>query len=248
MNIEFTEVFGFRAALRGMRNPMNSWDKRDSIYSTDSSIAGSVVRCLGDMSTHWPEDYSVPELPMIGPNDMQLCLRLIKGGSEHRKFMRMIFITVDFVIPREVWQEMDTYKVCTVRNSCSTMHKLGHTSLTVDDFEDGSSMISIPEFAAIVDKINEMGEQYRETKNYELVRIMKHMIPESFIQRATFAMNYETAITMFMQRWNHRLPQWRVGETGSICSWIHSLPYMAVFLEAATGEKLWKKIQKKIQE
>jgi len=118
-----TEVFGFWAALRDMRNPMESWSKSDSRFGDSNVDQGFRVK--------------IPEFPEIGKNDLELACKLIKGGTEHRKFLRQIIINFVIEAPRYVWQEIDTYKVATVRNSCSTMHKLGHRPLTVEDFIDG---------------------------------------------------------------------------------------------------------------
>lgn len=234
MLIENTEVFGFRAALRGMRNPKNSWHKSDSRYG--------IPRQSLEQRAQWnPYVVEVPEYPLLGENDLKLALSLISGGSEHRKFLRMITISMDITIPRYVWQELDTYKVCTVRNSCSTMHKLGHTKLEADDFEGG---VILPE---VLNFLNSLGKSYRDTKDYNFVRVMKNHTPESFLQKATYHMNYETAITMFKQRWNHRLSQWRAGEEGSICNWILMLPYMKDFLKVCMEEKTWEKIWKRTQ-
>jgi len=199
MKIEKTNVDGFRPALRAMRNPLDSWDISDSCW----------------------------EPLKIGKNDLKLSCRLIKAGAEHRKFLRVITITVDFTLPRYVWQELDTYKVSTVRNSCSTMHKLGHRDLTEEDFMYGKVL---PE---TLRTLNEMGKEYRETKNYDLVRDMKCYLPEGFLQKSTYFMNYETAITMFYQRKSHKLAEWNLKDTGvySICKWIKDLPYMDYWLE-----------------
>lgn len=232
LKITDTQVFGFEAALRDMRNPMESWDKSDTVYG--AVFAG---------------DIEVPECPIIGPNDMKLMKKLVNGGSEHRKFLRCIEVWCVIYPTRDVWQEIDTYKVSTVRNSCSTMHKLGHRRLIRPDFR----FIPPPEkynqqynlhgiymhaVKAILDFQNAMGEVYRETKDYDLVRSMKKLLPEGYIQRAGYHLNYENLLSMFLQRRNHRLAEWRFdlkldeknGMT-SICNWIYRLPYMEDLLE-----------------
>jgi len=221
MKIENIEVHGFRAALRGMRNPMDSWDKSDSMFCCYESYRGN------DLET------SIPENPTIGLKDLELACKLIKSGSEHRKFLRQIQIWFDITIPRYVWQELDTYKVATVRNSCSTMHKLGIRDLIQDDFE-----LPIPEKWLL--KLNELGNQFRNAKVIKDISLMnqirreyKNLLPEGFLQKATYTMNYETALTMYFQRRNHRLPEWKEDEKGSICSFIKSLPYMKDFIKAA---------------
>ena len=227
LRITETEVFGFWAALRDMRNPMESWDKSDSRFGDSGVDQGFRVK--------------IPEFPEIGKNDLELACKLIKGGTEHRKFLRQIVINFVIEAPRYVWQEIDTYKVATVRNSCSTMHKLGHRPLTEKDFIDGEVLVST------LRDLNRLGEDYRAggQKDYDLVRKMKRYLPEGFLQRAGFHMNYETAMSMFRQRKSHRLAEWRwtggvkvVDGRQSICDWIFSLPYMACFLDAA-GEPVF---------
>lgn len=208
MKISNTEVFGFRSALRAMRNPFASWAKSDSRFYGDSrgeNIAFAIER------------------PEIGPNDLKLALKLIKAGSEHRKFLRQIIIWADLTLPRYMWQEFDTYKVATVRNSCSTMHKLGHRSLVLSDFQDEA----VPE--ETLTRLNTLGETYRDSKKqgFGTVRTMKQILPESFLQKSTYTMSYETALNMLLQRGSHRLPEWS-GPSG-VCEWLRKLPYLAVF-------------------
>lgn len=195
MKIENVEVFGFRAAIHGMRNPMNSWSKSDSNF--DCGL-------------------------VIGPNDLELSKKLIKAGSEHRKFLRMIHIQCFITLPRYIWQEMDTYKVSTVRLSCSTMHKLGMTDLTEEDFQDRNVLPST------LEQLNIFGSVYRKTKELPLLREMKQILPEGFLQSADLDFNYETAMNMYYQRKNHRMSEWS-GENG-ICKWIESLPMMDQWL------------------
>jgi hypothetical protein len=206
MLIENTEVYGFRAALRGMRNPMNSWDRSDSEIPGPCFFLKSMV----------------PELPYIGPKDMELALKLINGGSEHRKFLRQIQIWVDFTLPRYVWQELDTYKVATVRMSCSTMHKLTSRHLEQSDFED---IIPDAWLTWINDKIDEA-----KSGKFDL-NARKGLLPEGYLQKATYTLNYETALTIYHQRKNHRLPQWNAHTEGSICNWILNLPYMTEWVK-----------------
>jgi len=202
MKIEQTSVHGFPAAMWAMRNPMNSWDKMDSDFS---------VR----------EDY--PYYPFkIGPNDNTLAMKLIKAGTEHRKFLRIIHVSCFITIPRYIWQELDTYKIATVRNSCSTMHKLGSTDLTSEDFQDGVVMDQT------LFQLNLWGKTYRENKDVKILRAMKQILPEGFLQSATYDMNYETAMNMYHQRKNHRMSEWS-GKDG-ICEWIESLPMMSQWL------------------
>tara|TARA_Y100000310_G_scaffold345057_1_gene461470 strand:- start:5492 stop:6214 length:723 start_codon:yes stop_codon:yes gene_type:complete len=237
MKIEHTTVFGFEAALRGMRNPMNSWDKSDTVFAAEA------LRTYKEWP--WP-GMAVAELPLMGPSDLSLACKLIRAGTDHRKFLRQIMIWVDLTLPRYAWQELDTYKVATVRNSCSTMHKLGHTDLDYDDFEGGACP------GGTLQELNEMAHNYREKQEvggwlhgkmalfsgYDIVRYMKGILPESFLQKATYTMSYETALSAYFARRKHRLDIWREGRAGgyegpSITRWIHSLPYMEDFILAA---------------
>lgn len=222
MKIENAIVFGFQAALRGMRNPLESWSKSDSTfyqvwtYPEDQIISTSTNNILA------------PEYPDIGPNDLKLARKLVNAGPEHRKFLRFIYVSVDFTLPRYIWQELDTYKVSTVRNSCSTMHKLGYRDLTEDDFED--RIIS----SKVLDELNLVCANYRSLKllkqstDHILMRL-KSMLPEGFLQKATYSFNYETAGNIWHQRRYHKLPQWNTKEDNpkySICKFIADLPYV----------------------
>lgn len=203
MKIENTEVFGFKAALRGMRNPMNSWNKSDSEIFDDSFMYPNGIF-------------------KVGPKDNELAMSLIKAGTEHCKFLRLIHIQVDFTLPRYIWQELDTYKVATTRMSCSTMHKLGSQDLTYEDFQDGVV------YEGVLGHINYLGDMYRKNKDLDTLRQMKQLLPEGFLQKATYDMNYQTAMLMYYQRKAHRMSEWS-GENG-ICKWIESLPMMNEWL------------------
>jgi len=220
MKVENIEVYGFRRAFYGMRAPLESWDKSDSKFT------------ISQYDPPNPWHIQVPESPEIGPNDLKLSCKLIKGGSEHRKFLRQITIWFDITIPIYVWSELDTYKVATVRNSCSTMHKLGSRDLTQEDFQ-------LPIDSQLLDKLNEYGKQLRQAlvikdtkKANEIRREYKNLLPSGYLQKATFMMSYETALSMYFQRRNHRLSEWSVENPESICSFIASLPYMKEFIEA----------------
>jgi hypothetical protein len=157
MIIENIEVYGFRAALRGMRNPMNSWDKSDTKYRANDNES-----CRWDSSYGWEWNWNnqgiqVMEMPIMGPNDLTLACKLIKGGSEHRKFLRQIQTWINITIPLYIHHELDTYKVSTVRNSCSTMHTLGLRDLTREDFES-----PIPK--EWLEYLNDIGEDFRNAK------------------------------------------------------------------------------------
>lgn len=209
MKFENTEVWGFEHAIRGMRNPMNSWEKSDSGY---------VDKRFNDQFH-------------IGPNDMKLMKTLIKAGPEHRKFLRQIFISVDITAPLYWWKEFDTYKVGTVANSCSTMHKLKDTPITRDCFEmSGHEDITMVLNALVkthdfwywlIDALEYLRQKYIETKDkkywYELIR----MLPESWLQKRTVTMNYENVANIYSQRMNHKLTEW----SKDFIQWADNLPY-----------------------
>lgn len=194
---ENTEVFNFNGAIRGCRNPKNSWARSDSHFNPDGTY-------------------------YLGPNDLDLACRLISGGSEHRKFLRMITVCVDITAPRYWWQEEATYKIGTCENSTSTMHKLGDHRLTEDDFENGLDK-------GILEIVNKYWDEYKANPTVENLHLCKIQLPESFLNKRTLHCNYETIMTMFKQRKNHRLPHWRV----DFCKWALTLPYMREFLIAA---------------
>lgn len=211
MKIEHVDVYGFRAALRGMRNPMESWHRSDTTFN--------------QTPPPWPFFIHADEEPNIGPNDLKLALSLIKGGGAHRKFLRQIMVWWDITIPRAIWQELDTYKVATVRNSCSTMHKLGSRDLERCDFEGGD--VATAQLALI----NSLAAEYRLlNKTPERLHKLKMHLPESFLQKATYSFNYETALKMYFDRKDHRMPEWSGPE--GICAWILRLPYMQQFVDA----------------
>ena len=210
MKFEDTEVWGFEHAIRGMRNPMNSWEKSDSYYGNNEIGLESYV---------------------IGENDMKLMKTLIKAGPEHRKFLRQIFISVDITAPLYWWKEFDTYKVGTVANSCSTMHKLKDTPITVDCFEmSGHEDIPMVLNASgetddfwywLIEALEYLRQKYLKTKDkkywYELIR----MLPESWLQKRTVTMSYENVANMYSQRMNHKLTEW----SKDFIQWADNLPY-----------------------
>jgi hypothetical protein len=234
MKIERTEIYGFRAALRGMRNPMDSWDKSDSYVRTPSGLwrnVGTDVVVKEPWNGLTPESFGLEicsfEEPAIGSEDLELARKLIRRGGDHRKFLRYVVVMCDLVIPRYVWQEVDTYKVGTVRNSCSTMNTLGRRHLTQDDFENPLPGLFLAELNRAIDDFREADGA--RAKRAERVT-MKDLLPEGFLQRATYLLNYEVGFRMFGSRRGHRLPMWREGCPGSLCEWIKSWPYMSKFL------------------
>lgn len=232
--VQNVEVYGFSHALRNMRNPKESWHLGDTVY-----------KCAGFVPNE--HGFLVPEAPIIGREDLRLLCALEHGGSEHRKVLRTIQVWLDVRPWRGMWQELDTYKVATVWNSCSTMHKLGHRDLVPSDFQD-EDMQEDEVDLAYLEKINRMGREYREGrfKDKKLLMRIKHRLPEGFLQRAGLHFNYETVLLMFFQRWNHQVPEWRwsgpgvvpdsrdvaAGRWPSLCDVLWRLPYVSVLAQS----------------
>lgn len=210
INFENTSVYGWEAAIRGMRNPMNSWDKSDTCFAPES-------------------------VPIIGENDLKLMKQLVKAGTDHSKFMRMITVTVDITAPLYWWKEFDTYKVGTVRNSCSTMHKIQEKEFTIDDFShehllDDSFDIYAPMnvLNTIISALNFHREQFNKTKDKTHWYQMIQLLPSSYNQRATVLLNYAVLRNMCHSRNNHKLDEWSQGFT----KWVESLPYSELITKA----------------
>lgn len=221
IEITKTWVDGFEGALRGMRNPYMSHEKSDSCRCREITCGHCVNDCNCTMVDSL-NGYS------IGEEDMKLCKKLIKAGPEHRKFLRMIHVQFDIRMPRYFATELDTYKVGTVKNSSSTMHLITKRHLTINDFS--YNYISFDYLNYTVDKINKMIDQYNETTDKitkdEILYAIKQILPESFMQKATYDMTYETLLNIYHQRRSHRLQEWH-----AFCDWCLSLPYMRDFLE-----------------
>ena len=195
MKFDKTEVFGIESATRAMRNPLESWHKSDSYWGNN--------------------EYSL-ESYVLGENDISLMQKLIKAGTEHRKFMRQIFVSVDITAPLYWWKEFDTYKVGTVANSTSTMHKLASTPITMDCFEHGEMIYS---FTIAELEMNRL--KYLETKDKNEWKKLIVNLPESWLQTRTVTMNYENVRTMIHQRTNHKLTEW----SKDFIEWSRTLPY-----------------------
>lgn len=213
IKFEYTQIHGWSAAIRGMRNPMNSWGKSDTIL----------------------DDFGLVE---IGENDLRLMKQLVKAGTDHSKFMRMITVTVDITAPLYWWKEFDTYKVGTVRNSCSTMHKIQEKEFTIDDFShehllDDSFDIYAPMnvLDTTIVALNFHREQFNKTKEKTHWYQMIQLLPSSYNQRATVQINYAVLRNMYHSRKNHKLDEWSQGFT----KWVESLPYSELITEG--GEK-----------
>ena len=225
MKFENTEVYGFKNALRGMRNPKESWEKSDNYY----------IKITDSLKDRYPYERELHY--NIGPNDMKLAQTLIKAGNEHRKFMRQIFVSVDITAPLYWWKEFDTYKVGTVANSTSTMHKLATTPITLDCFEiddydrnlsladnpkDDDGLDNISTFEEdIIYVLENIRQKYLETKDKRYWKELVRWLPESWLQKRTITMNYENVRNMYFQRRNHKLTEW----SESFIKWVESLPY-----------------------
>lgn len=204
MKFENTEVWGFKHAIRGMRNPLESWSKSDTFINGNCGTDCSCENC------------SQTEGIEIGERDLFLMQKLIKSGPEHRKFLRQIFVSVDITAPLYWWKEFDTYKIGTVSNSTSTMHKLASTPITMDCFENGEMIYS---FTIAELEMNRL--KYLETKDKNEWKRLIVNLPESWLQKRTITMNYENILNMYRQRKNHKLTEW----SKSFCDWVKTLPY-----------------------
>lgn len=229
IKFEHTEVMNMRNALRGMRNPMNSWDKADSVYCAETDC----FTC-----PHWEENGKEGMCPpfdlIIGENDMNLCKKLRNAGSDHRKYLRQIFVSVDICAPLYFFKEFDTYKVATVANSTSTMHKIHAKEFTLDDFshehlkgpwldrleETIASLNSARHIYVNWNNESETIKKWFDNDKKEAWWQMIHLLPSSYNQLRTVTMNYETLINMYHARKNHKLDEWH-----DLCDWIKTLPY-----------------------
>lgn len=216
IEFEHTETMGWEAAIRGMRNPHNSWDKSDSKYLRQED--GHIIASRYE----------------IGPNDHDLMMRLVKAGTDHRKFMRMIVVYVDVTAPLYWWKEMETYKVGTVSNSCSTMHSIHKGEFGARDFSSeklfGADGIEVDEnFGAIrpasclcdtIETLNTCREMFLQTGKKTWWELIIQLLPSSYNQRRTLMLNYEVLANIYHARKNHKLDEWKW-----FCCWIEVLPY-----------------------
>lgn len=223
IKIENVEVMGWEAAIRGMRNPMNSWEKSDSgWFSSEDDMGVDYVQ--------YNSHSDPPELYFIGSNDLDLMKRLAKAGTDHRKFMRMITVYLDITAPLYWWKEFDTYKVGTVANSCSTMHKIGEKEFEMSDFScEHMKPTSIKMMHDIIDILNKYRADYSNPEADKLgVKKdywwqMIQLLPSSYNQRRTVMLNYEVLANIYKSRNAHKLDEWR-----EFCKWIESLPYSEI--------------------
>jgi hypothetical protein len=215
MKFENTEVWGFEHAIRGMRNPMNSWNKSDSVTKEEFNY----------------KTEKVIDKFYVGGNDLKLMQTLIRAGSEHRKFLRQIFVSVDITAPLYWWKEFDTYKIGTTANSTSTMHKLASTPITLECFEtDDYDEIEFDggEILTIINYLEALRNKYIKTKDKRCWKELIRWLPESWLQKRTITMNYENLLMMYRQRKSHKLNEWSGldnSELPNYISWIKSLPY-----------------------
>ena len=237
IKLENTEVMGWEHAIRGMRNPMNSWEKSDSKEChilNEITDKNKSYRCEGCKN----EFVSRPNCVAIGPNDHSLMTRLRNAGTDHRKFMRMITVYVDIIAPLYWWSEYDTYKVGTVANSCSKMHKLLYKPFEMNDFSFDhlpgykndkykyAETVNIFEVIArpIVDTLNELRDSWLmcedESSKKTIWYSVLQLLPSSYNQKRTVMLNYEVLANIYKSRKNHKLDEWI-----EFCKWIESLPY-----------------------
>lgn len=205
IQFEYAEVENFKGAFRGLRNPLNSWEKSDSTFNNKTEI---------------------------GPNDMNLAQRMIAAGTDESKFLRQIFVSVDIIAPLYWWKEFDTYKVGTVSNSCSTMHKIAEKPFSEADFsldhhEKLFTDLPLDDYIKHISFIEEtikhcewLRQRYLDTKDKRYWRALIQILPESYNQRRTITLNYQVLRAQYMARRNHKLTEWR-----EYCSWIENLPY-----------------------
>ena len=218
MEFKNTEVFNFKGALRGMRNPMNSWSKSDSYYGCSEEFF-----CNGCTVDSRCSEYKRSDDYIIGKNDMKLAQTLIKAGNEHRKFMRQIFVSVDITAPIYWWKEFDTYKVGTVANSTSTMHKIHSKPFEMSDFStDHMTDATLEIMQKNIDFLEGIRTQFVETKDKALWYSMIQLLPESYNQMRTCTLNYENLVGIYYSRKGHKLAEWH-----TFCDWIKELPYFS---------------------
>ena len=217
IKFEHPEVWGWEHAIRGMRNPMNSWDKSDSRFNYDIEAA-----TVGNEESQYIHIDAT-----IGYNDLSLMRRLIRAGSSHRKFLRQIFVSVDITAPRYWLAELDTYKVGTTANSCSTMHKITAKEFTLDDFSHEHLIPrALDTLQATVDALNAYRSDYIQTKDKIAWWQLIQLLPQSYNQRRTVTLTYENLLNMVSQRRGHKLDEWH-----DFCGWVFTLPYAEELLK-----------------
>lgn len=228
IKFENTEVMGWEAAIRGMRNPMNSWEQSDSGICLDTMGCHS---CRADRN-HCRSRMENKEF-VVGYDDMNLMTRLRNAGTDHRKFMRMIAVYVDITAPLYWWKEFDTYKIGTVANSCSTMHKIAEKEFTIEDFScehlENSWFVHLKETIKLLNEARDAYHWCNTDAKKEWWWQMIQLLPSSYNQKRTVMLNYEVLANIYKSRNNHKLDEWSVG----FMDWIKSLPYS----ELITGKE-----------
>lgn len=212
ITIEKGEISGVKAAVRGMRNPMNSWDLSDSVF----------YEYTGPGSKNY----------ILGEKDLDLMKRLVKAGPDHRKFLRMIHVTMDITAPLYWWKEFDTYKVGTVANSCSTMHKIHAKEFTINDFStEHLTPRSLSLLDSLIAHLNIHRDEFNTLKSKDDWWQMIQLLPSSYNQKRTVSMNYEVLLHIYLSRFGHKLDEWNI-----FCQWIEELPYFKDILASVKGE------------
>lgn len=230
LKIENTEVMGWEHAIRGMRNPKNSWEKTDSYPAVDCGKCGKIER--EGICKKEDRDCTGFECFEVGPNDLKLMTTLRNAGTDHRKFMRMITVYLDITAPLYWWKEFDTYKVGTVANSCSTMHKIADKEFTLEDFShEHLQEDSVAVLETVIHTLN-VHRDWFNNKVLDDPKIdwwqMIQLLPSSYNQKRTVMLNYEVLANIYKSRRHHKLDEWH-----TLCDWIEGLPYS----ELITGKE-----------
>lgn len=243
-NVVLPSLAQWEAVIRGMRNPMNSWEKSDSFIPCYNKTKCHECKDNQHCAYYFEDGQPYKKNEFIGSNDLDLMTRLRNAGIDHRKFMRMIIVYMDITAPLYWWKEFDTYKVGTVANSCSTMHKIAEKEFNVDDFsyehlisdEPIPGRVYSPKsmLEATVNNLNMFRKLYLETNDKKYWWQMIQLLPSSYNQKRTVMINYEVLANMYKSRKNHKLDEWR-----TFCQWIETLPYSELITEVAN----WKIIE-----
>jgi hypothetical protein len=240
IKIENVDVYGWEAAIRGARNPMNSWDKSDSDYRP--ILCATCDSCQSFFDEKWQDcddcdiAKTIDNAPagfMVGPNDKKLLQNLANAGPDHGKFLRFITVSLDITAPLYWWKEFDTYKVGTVANSCSTMHKIHAKEFALEDFSCehmttslGETFESLDVLTVAIDCLNKFRRFYLETHDKRYWWQLIQLLPTSYNQRRTVLLNYQVLKTMYHARKHHKLDEWR-----NFCEWIRTLPYSELIID-----------------
>lgn len=196
LSVKNSSVMNLENAMRGARNPLNSWARSDSFYDEEGNY-------------------------VLGPNDLSLAKRLAHAGSDHRKYLRQVFVSIDITAPLYWWKEFDTYKIATVANSTSTMHKITSKAFSRDDFSyDHMNEQALECLDHVIEVLEDLRQQYLKTKDKTIWYSIIQLLPTNYHQMRTCTMNYETLINIYHARKNHKLQEWH-----TLCDWIESLPY-----------------------